>query len=287
MITRTEDLLRLRPQQIEGGGLLSPFQFLTDGDEHLQLDAWNSQVGAVIALVGRAFDVKGGFIKFEHSLRPLSDRTLSREQFLLGPGALVNLSLFLSSGFSEIGQTFVRLTLIKGTGASAKTIGTLCQGYITAFQHLGFPGSAMRTSTEIPVVPRVITGTDPAAGVAISESVPSGAIWEPLSIAALLVTDATVATRRPVLTVGDAFTLYGALTASDVATASQTKRFTWAVGAPMSAAGAGGINVHQALPAGLFMDSAHVIRITAENLQAADDFGAPTFIVREFLRVDQ
>jgi hypothetical protein len=159
------------------------------------------------------------------------------------------------------------------------------QGYIDRRHDIGFPQFQPSTAADGDYFPRIITGTDPAAGGSIAESVPTNAVWEVVAIAATLTTDATAATRRPVLVLDDGgVAVLAAITAADTQLASvSNKRFTWASGCPMDTPGGGVSNVHQAIPQRVLLRQAHRVRITAENLQAGDNFSAPVLMVRERL----
>lgn len=70
-----------------------------------------------------------------------------------------------------------------------------------------------------------ITGTDPAAGAEISETVPANTIWRLNSIMALLVTDANAASRVARLHLGDGVTDFLIIPPKDTQAASTTLRY--------------------------------------------------------------
>src|SRR5262249_46183156 len=107
-----------------------------------------------------------------------SNRTAKTEDFVLGGGLVTNLSVFATAGSPLIGQCFVIVQLVRSLGVTAYVMGTMLQGYVTTTQNLGWPGSAIVSSTDGEPAIRDIVGTDPVAGAGWSETVPAGARWE-------------------------------------------------------------------------------------------------------------
>src|SRR4051812_32014952 len=142
----------------------------------------------------------------------------------------MNITAFASAGTPIIGQTFVRVQLIRGLSGATLPIATLLQGYVTSRQDLAYPGSPIRMSTEDAFPVRIITGTDPAAGVEIVETVPDGAVWELVSVTARLVTSAAAAVRFPMLQLDHGGSTFGLHQVSGSIGASVGKFCTWHIG---------------------------------------------------------
>src|SRR5439155_18890058 len=106
------------------------------------------------------------------------------QNYKLGKGAILNLTVFASAGAPLMGQTYVIVQLIKGLTGATIVLGTLLGGYLTATQALGWPGSPIISSTDGEGCTRLIVGTTPAAEANILETVPTGARWELLSLEA-------------------------------------------------------------------------------------------------------
>lgn len=268
-----------------GGVIVSPFQFILTGDDHLRIEGWNIVPGAVLELSYRFADLQGNIIAERQVLPLTADRVSAKLVVPLREGYLVNMIAIVTGAAPRIGQTFCCVKLIRGLAGSAIVMGLLLQGYVTAEQGLGWPGSALTDANSVGGAVRVVTGTDPAAGLDISETVPAGATWELLAVRLVLVTSATVADRRPILIlrVGGVFVasipLYG------VIPANQTSVVTWAGGAavdtsPTTVALVGLLPDKTILPAG------SIISLLTLNLQVADNYAAPTLLVRETLDVD-
>src|SRR5213592_1900599 len=167
-----------QPLASAGGRIIaSPFQFYVTGEDHLRVISVNSLAGVRLKLQGRFIDTSGKLDAFSYDHIPTSDRTATTTMHQLGVGAVLNLTVFASTGAPVSGQTFVIVQLTRGLGAAAIVLGTLLQGYVTSAQHLGWPGSPIVTSTAGEPLIRKIVGTTPGAGNNINETVPTGARW--------------------------------------------------------------------------------------------------------------
>lgn len=127
---------------------------------------------------------------------------------------------------------------------------------------------------------KVVTGTDPAAGAEISETVPAGKAWLLLAFHVTFATDATAANRIVNLAFDDGSTTFYRQATTAAVTASLTPVITWArAGSAISASGISSQNsllVDAVIPAGYRMKT-----VTA-NLQAGDNYSAPVLYVIEY-----
>lgn len=147
-----------------GRVIASPFQFYTTGEDNLRIVSSNSLAGVSLRVEARFIDPAGTISAQSWDHVPNSDRTPRTTDYRLGVGALLNLTVYASSGAPRIGQTFVMVQLIRGDAPAAIVLGTMLQGYVTAVQHLAWPGSPIQSSIEGGGYPRAIVGTTPAAG---------------------------------------------------------------------------------------------------------------------------
>jgi len=131
---------------------------------------------------------------------------------------------------------------------------------------------------------RSITGTDPAAPLAINEATPSGALWALRAVRFTLVTDVNVANRVVFFDIRDSANLQEArIPMGIVQTASQTIGYNGFIGS--SKEGTAIISqVGWPLPDRIQMPEAFDFNIDASAGQATDNFGAPQFEVDEWLR---
>jgi hypothetical protein len=274
-----------QPPVVFGGRLLpSPAQFYVTGEDRLRIVAVNSLAGVVIAVHARRADLQGRTVPDKWTHTPNSDRTVTRDDFDLGQGSLLNVTVFAGSGSPRIGQTFVIVQLVRGMGAAAIVLGTLLAGYITGTQARGFPGSPIEDSIGGGGVTRFIQGTTPAAGVDIAETVPTGARWELLSFRASLTTAAGGANRIPNLLMASPGFSYFIGPQSGNVGPSNLQNFVWAPGLNVDTLTSTSAAIGGA-PIGVELLAGHTINTLTAGLQAGDQYAAPLYVVREHLEV--
>lgn len=260
----------------------APWQFRFTGEDALEIASYNAMTGVRVAVHGRMWNEDEGIRPFAFEHVPNTDRTRRLERFGLPFGYLLNAVIFASSGSPKIGQTFVSLHVIRGSGGARVLLATLLQGYISAEQELGFPGSPIANSLEGGGVIRSLSGTNPAPGVEISETCPAGARWQLLSIYSGLSTSATAGNRRPVLVIDPGPGANLILPSFGVLGPGSGGNVIWASGLPHTAVVnatylIGGLATETLILAGgRFYTS-------TENIAAGDDWSAPVYTVREWL----
>lgn len=260
----------------------SPWQYRFTGEDALEIAAWSSQSGTVIAVQGRMWSAEEGIRPFAHTHVPTSDRARSVEIFGLPYGYLLNAVVFASSGSPRLGQTFVSLHVIRGRGQARYLLATLLQGYVTADQELAFPGSPVASSVEGGAYTRVVTGSDPSAGNGVFETVPTGARWRVRAAKVTLATSATAATRRIFIALLDQSANYiawgwQALTQA----ASETNDYFWGINQPIE--GVPPSNKGVGIVPDVTLIAGMNIQIQALQIQPGDNFGAPLLTVDEWL----
>lgn len=132
---------------------------------------------------------------------------------------------------------------------------------------------------------KIITGTNPAANVEISETVPAGKLWQVLGVAYTLVTEATAGARLSVLVIDDGTTVMHKLNPFITHAASLTAHYSFYSGggdAEGAATAAGGSAISVPLPNPLFLPAAGRIRTETAVKQALDDYSAPLLTVIEY-----
>jgi hypothetical protein len=116
--------------------------------------------------------------------------------FDLSEGFLLDVA-FLAPGTISLGDIFLSLGLIRGTGSSALWVQTLVQDYLVGDQAVGWPGSGIKNSVEGDggVVTQVYT--NPLAGSAFFDmAMPNGVEWEPVLASCGFTTSAAVGNRN-------------------------------------------------------------------------------------------
>lgn len=265
--------------------IASPFQFSTSYEDNLRVRSVNAASGVRISVQGRRLNEKGDIDAFQFPHTPHTDRTVATSIHALGQGAILNAVVFVDAGTPLLGQTYVLIEVVRGFAGPVVLLGTLLAGYITGAQSLGFPGSPLQHSNEGPGVLRSITGTDPPQGSEISETVPTNARWLLEGFAASLNPLAGPATRYPSLLITDGTNVVGGSTATRYNSVNVSK-FVWTPGAPVTGSDDYPIIVSPlAYPMTLL--GGYQITTSEPGMGAGvhDDWGAPTYLVREWLEV--
>ncbi|MGB2711404.1 MAG: hypothetical protein WBC33_07790 [Conexibacter sp.] len=272
------------PAPVAGALAPSPYNFEFTGEDALRLTAHNSQAGAVVAVHYRMKRRDGSLVAHAQPLALTSDRAANTLEFPIGEGYLLNVSVFASSGAPRRGQTFVRLQVIRGLAAAAIVLGTLVQGYVTGNQDRAWPGSPIEGATNGDGYVRHVTGTDPAAGINMNESVPTGARWRLLAFVSTLLTDANVANRRPLLGLSVSGQTRVRVPAPATIPASTQTNFWWALDL-IGATANGTVDIVTGLPDAPVLLAGDIINVQVSGFQAGDDWAAPAFAVEEWLEV--
>lgn len=251
-------------------------------DDYLALSAYNSVDSVVLSLHYRFIDADTGRPTVgEMHLTPTTDRVVTRTFASLGQGWLTHARVVLSAGTPKRGQCFVRLSVQKGDTTAGFGWGQLIANYITAALSPSWPHDKLYSSLEGPGCIRSITGTDPAAGAEISETVPAGARWQLICLHATLVNSATVANRLPSLVVDDGTTIYYRSIDTGSLTASNTYPISWSAygGVAQAAVRMAGAPI----PANLLLTAGHRMRTITNGIDSGDNWGAPQYVVEEWI----
>ncbi len=247
----------------------------------LQISSWNALASVGLTIRGYTRGSDGTISPFSAAHVPNTDRTIASTLVGLPDGELVNASVFVSAAAPIIGQTFVRLQLVRGLGSAGIALATLAAGYVTAVQPLAFPGSGVARSVDGPGAIRNITGTNPAAGAEVVETVPVWARWMLRGFGVVFVTDATVTNRETHLTIDNGTTIVYESGVNAVSSASQTVRTVLSSGDTPTTSSSVRVLNGPGFPLTLLAGSR--IGTLTPNLQAGDDYGAPQLLVEEWL----
>ena len=250
-------------------------------DTLLVVRSWNSLSGLALDITGRLLDASGLIRPFTLLNFPNSNRSQAETTYQLIAGTLLDVSVTPRTGTPRRGQCYVTVGLALAVQPTTTYFELLAKGYVTAGGGLLWPGGPYLDSVEGPGMLRSITGTDPAAGAEISESVPFGARWKLRSIKALLVTSATAATRAAILGFSDGVFDLLYLEPIETQSASLTKAYNGAVIGTVYAVP--GDNRHWLLPAEWVLLQGWKIQTFTSNIQAGDDWGAPQMLVEEWI----
>ncbi len=256
--------------------------FYLSGEDHLQVRAFNT-ANVTLAIVGRVLTVDGRILPFAESFIPSTGGALDTKAVQLTEGWLLNAAVQVSSGTPTASQCLVVLRVVRGLTSVAQSLGTLAQGYATASQEPSWPlttttpasgGGSASSSTY-----RVVTGTDPAAGAQISETVPVGKRWRVMALSAVLTTDATVGNRQVSFLFDDGANVFFGADVVGNQTAGYAQRYN--LGDGLTDAVSGAEISRKALPTQMWLPAGSRIRTSVAGFQAGDNWAAPFILIEE------
>lgn len=258
-----------------------PSSLYVTQDDRLLVRAWNSVASVAVVVRARILMPDGQVVPTAVTVRPSTDRVVSQGAVDLTEGFLLSLLILVEGAAPRRGQTFVTVALARGGALAADPAQLLAADYVAEGAPIGWPGADPIAPTEGPGLVRAVAGTDPAAGVEVSETVPTNARWTLYAVRFPLVTDATVANRRVHLLVDDGTnTLYEAA-APDVQAASLTRNYNAANHGFAPAATVSELYLN--LPVPLPLLQGWRVRTATDSLQAGDNFGVPRLTVEEWI----
>lgn len=249
------------------------------GEEGIRVTSFGSTTGAIVNVRWRLLKPDGTLQVSGDRHVPNSDRSIATSTHPLAEGWLSGIELFASGASPRIGNLFCVVELVRGLGSQGTPLQLLWSGYITDTTPIGWPAALARQSLEGSGVLRSITGTDPAANVEISETVPTNARWKLLAARFSLVTDGNAANREVALTFDDGTNVYARIPARVVQTATLTFGYTCLVGAALETVVQDTEKLIR-LPA-IELQGGHRWNTVTTNRQATDNYGAPQYLVEE------
>lgn len=205
-----------------------------------------------------------------------SNRSLKSEAFAItAPPRL--LTVRAASTGVERGACFVRISLrVEGV-----VMATLFADYVTDTSVPAYPNGAIKSSIEGPGLFRSITGTNPAAGAEITETVPTNALWRLYGLNVSFTADATVATRQAIFEITDGANAIVRTPSHVGMTAGLGYRVQFGNYGTQNAIT--GSATYAVTPLDIRILAGYVIRTSTVSLQAGDDYGTPQYYVEEWI----
>src|SRR5574337_660004 len=260
------------PQLVEvpnGWNLPSPLY--VDEDSNLQL-AVRTSLGVTLTLRARYMLCDGSAHGEEVQFAPVADFAEHTVNVRLRRGYLISLLVFASGGTPRRGHTYVVVRLVRGLSGDVQPVHVLAKGYIVAGAGLFWPGGPYEDSVSGMGLISAATGTDPAAGVQISETVPIGGRWRIRSVRATLVTSAVVAARQVHLVIDDGATIILESVCTSTQAASLTRNYNAA--AYGASPGSVASELYILIPPDLVLFQGWRIRTAVDLFDAGDNWGA-------------
>lgn len=255
--------------------------FYVQSDDRLFVAAYSSVASLVVRFSGYFLDAHGEVNQYALDVAPTSDRAITSQSQIFGEGFLLSCIATLASGNANRGQCYIRARIQRGLGGAINPIAQLLAGYVTDDFSPSFPGGTMEGPLDGSGMLRSITGTNPAAGVEISETVPTGARWRVSTLMATLVTSSDVANRRVRILVDDGTNEFFRYKVATDQTATQTIQYIFA---PLGTESGTAFSVAIVpIPPNLDLPAGARIRTNTSGLAAADDWGAPQLLVEEWM----
>jgi len=249
--------------------------------EQLIIDLYNSVAAQIISLTYRLLLPNGEVHQGLRFLNPPADRSLSQTVLPLAEGWLLSLQMIPTGPVTLRGQCFTRVRLVAGALGVAPSIAQLFSDYLEAAHGASWPTGRSISWLDGRGMIRSITGTNPAAGVEIIETVPAGARWRFIGIHAQLTTAVAVANRTVRWAIDDGASVMLFTTDSLLQPALTTENHE--AGAYGTLLASTTILNIAPFPPDVYMLAGWRIRSATINLQPADDWGAPQLMVEEWL----
>lgn len=257
----------------------NPQDYFAQGD-NLHIRLWGSMT-ANVAFHYQTLDPSGRVVTNAHFLTPPTDRSSTALFFDMPECILLGFLVNVEAQEVPRGAIFASVQSRKSAISAGGAHRHLAHGYIDGTFSLQYPFPQSHPAFSGYGRPRVIVGTDPAAGVEISETVPTNAMWRLRSVQMTLVTDATVAARTPHLVIDDGTDIQQRIPSNAGISASTTQPVCWC---PIGDDTPSSTGAHGAPhPMNLFLPPGSRVRTLTSNLQAGDDWGAPVLSVEEWL----
>jgi hypothetical protein len=259
----------------------SPYYF--GPDDELLITAQQTPGGAVagaeLLIRARFLHTDGRAVPNAWRMTVVPDTTLQSVLLPMSEGFL--LSLIVEPGIPKLfpGQCFVNAH-VRQAGLN---LGTLLAGYVETGRPLFWPGGQLAGQREGVGNNFTFIGTDPAAGVEISELVPAFRFWRIASGWFQLTTSATVVARSVHVIIDDPFAQIVYEVQATLAQAASTTA-TYSLGEGLPRSGATELLQLMPMPQNFWLGSGRRIRTATVNLQAGDDFGPLQLMVDEWIQ---
>ena len=248
------------------------------------ITSFNSATGITVEVHGRLLLPNGTVVPFVQSHTPNTDRSSKTDVFAIPEGFLLNLSVFLVAGTAKRGQCYVVVKLGRGQGTARIDHQVLLQGYVGTGVNQAWPGNTLQTPTEGPGWIHTIVGTQPAAGAEVTQVVPTGARWRIISFCLTLTSSVAVANRHPQAALLDASANLIWFTPAFEQQVNSANNITWVFGTGANPfTSVDGAHHANLLPAYLLALAGYTLETGSTNLQAADQYAAPTISVEEWI----
>lgn len=204
--------------------------------------------------------------------------------FQIGEGWLLSISVQQSNLVAASEWAWTQIGFTRSNVGLVFQQGFIWEGYVFFNSPAGWPGAPTQGITDGAGFLRSVTGSTPAAGVEISETIPTLKRRQILMMQAQLTTSATVANRQPSISLDDgANPLYNFHSTQNQA-ASLTFFYDFAPGVPMLFDTLNSVSIP--IPQLPILKSGYRIRTSTNGLQVGDQWTALHYLVLEWGTID-
>jgi len=259
---------------------MAPTALYIGPGEQMRVTIFSSAAGAYLKVQGRILQPPGIVVPFTELFYPTPDRVQCSYQFELPEGWLLGLRCRSDTVFSS-GRMYTYVDLVKGHVNTANVLHQLTAGYVSSSREVSWPYGTNEAPRSGPGWIRSVVGTNPAAGVEISETVPTSAHWRLVSFLYALATSATAANRYSSLKILDPSYVVVQIDPPALQPASTNHLYNYGPSLPSRPLV---IRCHLSpLPENLVLRPGWVITTFTDDLQAGDDYSPPFLIVEEWI----
>lgn len=249
-----------------------------DSRDLIAATAWNSKANVRICITGRHLSPTGIISHIETHFTPTADRVNYQWLQRTSAGWLLSVAGYADQNEPQRGQTYLRL----GIHREGELAALLAMDYLIGRNSVFWPGGQHRPTVGGFGAVRAITGTDPAAGAEISETVPSSAVWRLRSIAAELVTSAAGAARVIYLEIDDGTNTLHRYYNPTTQDTSKTRQHYWTPGNTFFTY-ASGQGYQYGIAPDIILHPGYRFRTSTVNLDAGDNWGPPYYQIEEWI----
>jgi len=164
--------------------------------DRLVIEATSAAPGTIFRTQLRILRPGEGIIEYRQEITIATARTPQVETFDLPEGFILGLDVSLPAAASGVAWNYVQVGLARGPSGTFDVFHGLAQGYVDVPYSLFWPGGIYRLPQDGVGLYVIVAGSDPAAGVEATITVPDNSQWLVHAMTTNLVTDATVADRR-------------------------------------------------------------------------------------------
>lgn len=278
------------PDQILGSGpqkrlattdVAPPNSLYVSQDDTLYLIFIPSVGSVLMRTVIRLLTPEGDIKIMEYDYTTAGTRSPQGITANLGEGFILSVNIYTFTTNLQRGQCYVRFFFLRGLLNQAVLGQVVAQGYVTYNCSQFFPNGPNEPTVGGIGAIRTITGTAPAAGAEISETVPTGALWQLLSFATRLQCSAAVATRGSILQIDDGTNTLHQVAPFTTLTAGQARNYYYALQGNNAATGNGFDSL--LLPNLRFMLPGWRIRTVTSSIDVGDQYATPFYTVMEWI----